>query len=232
MYYDRYFELTMMIPIPSSSFRLSHFNAFHRKPKYIGNFKTQLLNISGMIALFLYTELIIVVNATPNQYKNQDPVQTDGYFDIDQRKADSMKNDDAEETVSSDELDDVGYYGRGNGYFEKDNDFMRHNINKMQVSTDMPPFRPGGLPLMSDGAFSLITMIYVSCAFLFVFFAFCWNNHYPKGDVKGEPRNMNKSNCLLMPKEDTLGGFNNEEDNLKQIVDMLGEYQQNEKIDR
>ena len=185
-----------------------------------------------MIALFLYTELIIVVNATPNQYENKDPVQTDGYLDIDQGKSDSIKNDNAEETVSSDELDDVGYYGRGNGYFEKDNDFMRHNINKMQVSTDMPPFRPGGLPLMSDGAFSLITMIYVSCAFLFVFFAFCWNNHYPKGDVKGEPRNMNKSNCLLMPKEDTLGGFDNEEDNLKQIVDMLGEYQQNEKIDR
>ena len=41
---------------------------------------------------------------------------------------------------------------------------------------------------------------------------------------------MNKSNCLLMAKEDTLGGFNNEEDNLKQIVDMLGEYQQNEKL--
>lgn len=192
----------------------------------------QLLHISGMIALFLNTELIIIVNATPNQNRNQDPIPTDSHLYIDKENSDSIKNDYAEETVSSDHSDDVGYYGRGNGYFEEDNDFTRHNIKMMQVSTDMPPFRPGGLPLMSDAAFSLITMIYVSCAFLFIFFAFCWNNHYPKGDVKGGPKNTNKVNCLLMPKEDTIGGFNNEEDNLKQIVDMLGEYQQHEKIDR
>ena len=192
----------------------------------------QCLHISGMIALFLYTKLIIVVNATTNRYRNPDPIPTDSHLYIEKEKADSIKDEYAEETISSEHSGDVGYYARGNGYFEEDHDFTKHNINEMQVSTDMPPFRPGGLPLMSDAAFSLITMIYVSCAFLFIFFAFCWNNHYPKGDVKGEARNMNKQNCLLMPKDDTLGGFNEEEDNLKQIVDMLGEYQQNEKIDR
>ena len=34
--------------------------------------------------------------------------------------------------------------------------------------------QPGGLPMISDSAFSLVTLIYVSIAFVFVFFMFCW----------------------------------------------------------
>lgn len=36
--------------------------------------------------------------------------------------------------------------------------------------------RPGGLPMISDSAFSLVILLYVSIAFVFVFFMFCWKN--------------------------------------------------------
>ena len=35
-------------------------------------------------------------------------------------------------------------------------------------------YKDGGLPLISDSVFSLIIMLYVLFAFLFVFFLFCW----------------------------------------------------------
>ena len=37
-----------------------------------------------------------------------------------------------------------------------------------------PDHRDGGLPLISDSLFSLIIMLYVLIAFVFVFFLFCW----------------------------------------------------------
>ena len=37
-----------------------------------------------------------------------------------------------------------------------------------------PGHRDGGLPLISDSLFSLIIMLYVLLAFVFVFFLFCW----------------------------------------------------------
>ena len=37
-----------------------------------------------------------------------------------------------------------------------------------------PDHRDGGLPLISDSLFSLIIMLYVLLAFVFVFFLFCW----------------------------------------------------------
>ena len=38
----------------------------------------------------------------------------------------------------------------------------------------------GGLPILSDAVFSLIIMIYVSGAFFFVFFLFCWQRGLPQ----------------------------------------------------
>jgi len=38
----------------------------------------------------------------------------------------------------------------------------------------------GGLPILSDAVFSLIIMIYVSGAFFFVFFLFCWKRGLPQ----------------------------------------------------
>ena len=43
------------------------------------------------------------------------------------------------------------------------------------ASYTVPPgHRDGGLPLISDSLFSLIIMLYVLLAFVFVFFLFCW----------------------------------------------------------
>ena len=46
--------------------------------------------------------------------------------------------------------------------------------------TNPPPgHRDGGLPLISDSLFSLIIMLYVLLAFIFVFFLFCWRRGAP-----------------------------------------------------
>ena len=48
--------------------------------------------------------------------------------------------------------------------------------------TDFRPVAPpdgheaGGLPMISDSAFSLVILLYVSVAFVFVFFMFCWRS--------------------------------------------------------
>ena len=69
------------------------------------------------------------------------------------------------------------------------------------------PYENGGMPLMSDSLFSLIILIYVSVAFLFVFFMFCWKNGNSEsgGDVGSKGTNGNLS-CPLMSLEDIIGG--------------------------
>ena len=51
----------------------------------------------------------------------------------------------------------------------------------------------GGLPMISDSMFSLVILIYVSAAFCFVFFMFCWNNESGGGRDTGI-----KHQCILM----------------------------------
>ena len=72
-----------------------------------------------------------------------------------------------------DEDDDPG------GYYSHSND---NRVAPPPSSTPSPVggvgedmgHHPGGLPTISDSAFSLVTLIYVSVSFLFVFFMFCW----------------------------------------------------------
>ena len=52
---------------------------------------------------------------------------------------------------------------------------------------------PGGLPMISDSAFSLLILIYVSIAFCFVFFMFCWKTDAAIDTKKGLQRQ-----CVLM----------------------------------
>ena len=52
---------------------------------------------------------------------------------------------------------------------------------------------PGGLPMISDSAFSLLILIYVSIAFCFVFFMFCWKTESAENTKKGLQRQ-----CVLM----------------------------------
>ena len=68
------------------------------------------------------------------------------------------------------------------------------------------PYEKGGMPLISDSLFSLVILIYVSVAFLFVFFMFCWkngNNGSNTLDSKGTNENLK---CPLMSLEDIIGG--------------------------
>ena len=45
---------------------------------------------------------------------------------------------------------------------------------------------PGGLPMISDSAFSLTILIYVSVAFLLVFFLFCWKTNGGNGSSQAD----------------------------------------------
>jgi len=55
---------------------------------------------------------------------------------------------------------------------------------------------PGGLPMISDSAFSLTILIYVSVAFLLVFFLFCWKTTNDSGS--GSASQDLKQQCPLM----------------------------------
>ena len=48
---------------------------------------------------------------------------------------------------------------------------------------------PGGLPMISDSAFSLTILIYVSVAFLLVFFLFCWKTQGGSGNSAEDLKN-------------------------------------------
>jgi len=54
----------------------------------------------------------------------------------------------------------------------------------------------GGLPMISDSMFSLVILIYVSVAFCFVFFMFCWSS-----GSRGGRGGRIKHQCILMASE-------------------------------
>uniref|UniRef100_A0A0K2T713 Uncharacterized protein n=1 Tax=Lepeophtheirus salmonis TaxID=72036 RepID=A0A0K2T713_LEPSM len=58
--------------------------------------------------------------------------------------------------------------------------------------------RSGGLPMISDSAFSLIILIYVSIPFLCMFFLFCWKTAETEDENK-----LGQSNCPLMTNQET-----------------------------
>ena len=55
--------------------------------------------------------------------------------------------------------------------------------------------------MISDSMFSLVILIYVSGAFCFVFFMFCWNNESGGGRDTGM-----KQRCILMKNNDATRG--------------------------
>ena len=55
--------------------------------------------------------------------------------------------------------------------------------------------------MISDSMFSLVILIYVSGAFCFVFFMFCWNNESGGGRDTGM-----KQRCILMKNNDATWG--------------------------
>jgi hypothetical protein len=72
------------------------------------------------------------------------------------------------------------------------------NTDDSKETANNDPFKPktghvpGGLPMISDSAFSLTILIYVSVAFLLVFFLFCW-----KSNGSGSAEDLTKQ-CPLM----------------------------------
>jgi len=78
---------------------------------------------------------------------------------------------------------------------------FQENSRQNKEETD-DPFKPksghvpGGLPMISDSAFSLTILIYVSVAFLLVFFLFCWKTN-GNGTV-GSSEETLKQQCPLM----------------------------------
>ena len=204
-----------MITIPSFSWKLSSFNEASTIKYHFGLHAIKIAHVLGTIALFLQAQPVRC-NGIENPYATGDQTSGDNYLNVGQGWTKSHPNNE----VSADKAQDLDYYNVGQGYFDN----RRHELMKssnMKGATDaMPPFKPGGLPLMSDGAFSLVVMIYVSIAFLFVFFMFCWNNHYPRGDPKGSPSGQGKPTCPLMKMEVKVDGITSDEANVNQIVDM------------
>lgn len=76
---------------------------------------------------------------------------------------------------------------------------IRPGFDQKQPKNSEDPFKPvtghkpGGLPMISDAAFSLTILIYVSVAFLLIFFLFCW-----KTNGQGSNPEDLKQQCPLM----------------------------------
>ena len=51
---------------------------------------------------------------------------------------------------------------------------LEQDLKQEYNLTSQIDHQDGGLPLISDSVFSLIIMLYVFFAFVFVFFLFCW----------------------------------------------------------
>ena len=234
-----------MITNPSSSSWLSNIGAACNilyRAKGI-----RIAHMIGMIALFFHIQRV-TCTPTKNPYENGTPTKEDSDRSImieDRSNVDQntnyIRNEYSNQMLSENNPKNLDYYTLEDGYeidVESDKERIgQNNLNESAV-TPLPIPNPTGclepgcpLPLMSDGAFSLVTMIYVSMAFLFVFFAFCWNNHYPKGNPKSTQRNKGKPSCPLMEKEAKLNAFTTEEVNIKEMTNMY-DYQKNEKLDR
>lgn len=237
-----------MITIPSSSSWLSSIGAACNISYVYREHGIKIAYVIGMIALFLETQRV-TCTPTKNRYENGtlDKEYISLYdsllSNVDQN-TNYVRDEYSNQMFSDDNPNTLDHYSLGDGYeIDIENDKERIRPNNLDKSTTPNPIPTGclepgcPLPLMSDAAFSLITMIYVTIAFLFVFFAFCWNNHYPKGNPKNTQRSKRNPSCPLMGNEAKLNAFTTEEVNIKEIanmndlIDKLND-QKNQKLDR
>ena len=97
-------------------------------------------------------------------------------------------------------------------------DTMTTNGDNADGEEHEGPYERGGMPIISDSLFSLVILLYVSVAFLFVFFMFCWrtgNNGSSVMDGKGIKENLS---CPLMSLDDIIGGKQQKEENTQSIM--------------
>jgi len=61
---------------------------------------------------------------------------------------------------------------------ELENEMAEHSINSTLKSNavELPGYKEGPHPIVSDSLFSLIIFIYVSVTFSYMFYAFCWRS--------------------------------------------------------
>jgi len=114
---------------------------------------------------------------------------------------DKIKENENLESFSDDNLplyDDMGMPIR-----KTSSDVIKFQENQNNEDDLNDPFKPkdphvpGGLPMISDSAFSLTILIYVSVAFLLVFFLFCWKTN-GNGNVNATSEETLKQQCPLM----------------------------------
>ena len=131
-------------------------------------------------------------------YGNNNIASEDAIYNTNVVRHKMFSEDDKEQRLDMVDHDSGGYYNNNND-----------NVVPMEKQTIVPPVpdptkdtghHPGGLPMISDSAFSLVTLLYVSIAFLFVFFMFCWRSS--SQDETGEAGN--KPVCLLTSLEGTF----------------------------
>ena len=223
-----------MKSIPSSSSWLSQnflWNAYHsfliRKDK--------VAHIVGIIAFIIYLQNVAGNAETENPYENGTPSYEilENSFSIEDQIARYGNDDEWEDMILTNNPSKKDFYDIRDSNqmnFRRGEDQLGPISSEPSINLTSPVptgcHEPGcPLPLMSDGAFSLVTMIYVSISFLFVFFAFCWNNHYPRGDSKGGKSVKGKPSCPLITSESKLDSNTTADNHKKPIVNMF-DYQQ------
>ena len=97
------------------------------------------------------------------------------------------------------------------------------DISKFSDGQQEGPYEKGGMPLMSDSLFSLVILIYVSVAFLFVFFMFCWKNGNSGTGAMGSKGTNGNLKCPLMSLEDIIGGKQQPEKPQSIMMNILNE---------
>ena len=217
-----------METIPSSSLRLSNIEASSNSlflPRIQRN-KATIVHIICILALFLNSQYVSC-SSNEGSYSNENPTYQDAVPGLDQGRS-NERDDDSKHILLKNYKHALDYHNSGQLYEMK---FKNEEKTMGPISTDLPPFNPGGLPMISDGAFSLVTMIYVSIAFLFVFFAFCWKNNYPKDSPKGGSRGKAKKTCTIVESDEKPGGAKPEQIDMKQIISTY-DYESNEKLER
>ena len=84
---------------------------------------------------------------------------------------------------------------------ESQKPFSDFDYEVIPQQADPPPpdgHLSGGLPMISDSAFSLVILVYVSVAFCFVFFMFCWKTAVTDDNGKKQLQRQ----CVMMTSND------------------------------
>ena len=191
----------------------------------------RIAHIVGIVAFIIHIHLVAGIPKTESPYENGTPNYqlVENRFSIEDQIPNYGSKDKWEDMELENNPSRKDYYDvRNSDEYNFQHDVDPSGPISTEPSNNSTSPRPTGchepgcpLPLMSDGAFSLVTMIYVSISFLFVFFAFCWNNHYPRGNSNGGKGVKGKTSCVLITSESKLDSNTGVNINKKQILNVF-----------